>query len=281
MQDRYVEVDGIRTRYWDAGSGDEAVLLIHGIGRYVEDWLSFIDTLASSHRLVALDLPGYGLSGKPCSFPYTLDAFAGFVGAFLDTLHLDVVSVIGHSLGGAIATRFAIMFPERCHGLILVSSAGLGRGLSLLFKLASIPLVGELLTRPDPSKGEQTMRFIVHDIATITPEMSAFDHAMATQEGAPQAFLKTVRASVNILGQKPGAYGPNLRGLSGVGPRVGCIWGREDRIIPPSHADKVAETLPGAMIRVIDGCGHLPMREKPALFNEAVARMLDGKHGRG
>ena len=116
-QDQYVDVQGVTTRYWTAGSTGSPVVLIHGIGGYAENWLPTFGALATEHQVCALDLIGQGRTDKPLDVPYSIDALAQFVKDFMAATGIEHAHVVGHSLGGAIATRLVLMHPETVDNL--------------------------------------------------------------------------------------------------------------------------------------------------------------------
>ena len=149
-QDRYIDVNGIRTRYWDVGEGPP-VVLVHGIGASVETWTGTLPALAPDHRVVALDVVGYGYTDKPRDAPYTFPYFADFVRRSMDALEIPEAAVVGHSLGGGIVLKLVERVPSRVTRLVVVDAAGLGtQGLSIVYPLMAIPGLGRWLTRPDP-----------------------------------------------------------------------------------------------------------------------------------
>ena len=126
-EDRYIKIGGINTRYWMAGDTGPNVILIHGVGRFLEEWLPSFDALAANCRVYALDLPGHGHTDKPLSASYRLADLARFVNDFMGALDIPPAHVVGHSLGGGIALQLTLQFPEVVNRLVLVCSAGLGK----------------------------------------------------------------------------------------------------------------------------------------------------------
>ena len=122
---RKVELDGRLLRYFDRGEGDPALLLIHGFGGDLNNWLFNHEALAAERRVIALDLPGHGESGKAL-VRGDLDELSGSVLALLDHLDLEQVHLAGHSMGGAVALNCARLAPQRVLSLSLIGSAGLG-----------------------------------------------------------------------------------------------------------------------------------------------------------
>ena len=122
-QDQYVQVGRINTRFRALGNGGSDVILIHGLGGYLEHWTENIEPLADHHRVYALDLVGFGRSDKP-EAAYSMPFFARFVRDFMDGQGIERATLAGNSLGGSIALQFAIDFPERVEKLVLDFLAG-------------------------------------------------------------------------------------------------------------------------------------------------------------
>jgi pimeloyl-ACP methyl ester carboxylesterase len=132
-------VDGRRIRYRVTGEGPPVVLL-HGIGRSLDDWAEQHDLLGDQYRLYSLDLPGFGETA-PLDEAYGLPALARFVERFVDAVGIDEPAhFVGNSLGGAVAMQVAVDAPERVRSLVLVSSAGFGREVTVVLRILAIQL---------------------------------------------------------------------------------------------------------------------------------------------
>jgi pimeloyl-ACP methyl ester carboxylesterase len=273
-QDRYIQVGKYNARYWAEGSQGAPVILIHGLGGFIEDWLPSFDALAAQHRVVAIDLLGHGRTDKPKEGVYRVADLAQFVKDFMAALGIEHAHVVGHSLGGGISTRLTLMHPAVVDRLVLVSSAGLGKEATMALRIASIPLLGELLTRPSRAGVAQSARFVVHDPAVMTGELIELGYQMAALPGAQQAFLRTLRANGNLLGQGKNLYGTNVQGLPSITKPVLVLWGRQDQIVPSAHAQVAAKSIPGARVHIFENCGHVPMLEHPQAFNELLLEFL-------
>jgi pimeloyl-ACP methyl ester carboxylesterase len=273
-QDRYVQVGKYNVRYWAEGSQGAPVVLIHGLGGFIEDWLPSFDALAAQHRVVAVDLLGHGRTDKPKEGAYRVADLAQFVKDFMAALAIENARMVGHSLGGGIITRLTLMHPAVVDRLVLVSSAGLGKEVTIALRIASIPLLGELLTRPSRAGVAQTARFIVHDPAVMTGELIELGYQMAALSGAQRAFLRTLRANGNLFGQGKSLYGPNVLGLPSITKPVLVLWGRQDQIVPAAHAQVAAKSIPDARVHIFENCGHVPMLEYPRAFNELLLEFL-------
>ena len=124
-EERYVDVDGLPTRYLRAGTAGPPLVLLHGVGDNALDWQWVMPTLARTRRVYALDLPGSGGSINP-DIDYSPAFFTQFLSAFLDALEIERTAVVGNSLGGLVSLRLALSEPSRVSALGLVASAGLG-----------------------------------------------------------------------------------------------------------------------------------------------------------
>jgi pimeloyl-ACP methyl ester carboxylesterase len=272
-EDRFTTVNGIKARHWQAGDGGSAVMLIHGLGGAVENWVHNLHALGREHRVFALDLVGFGRSDKPRG-DYGLATLARFVRDFMDDQKIATAALVGNSLGGAVSLTFARSWPERVSALVLVCSAGLGRGATMVLRAASVPLLGELL-RASPSRAMTRwfMRRTVADPALVTDDAVETFFAHSSAPGASAAFLAALRAQCTLFGQRRSVTGPIVESLPRLRAPTLVVWGRQDRIVPAAHAE-VARAIPGAEVEIYDPCGHLPMYERPDEFNRRVAGFL-------
>lgn len=273
--DRYVQIGDIKLRYVEAGKNGPPLVLLHGLGASVEIWQSTLVALSRDHRVLALDLPGFGRSGKPAA-PHTPTYFAVIVRDFVDAMGLARTTLVGHSLGGAVALRFALDFPVRLERLGLVASAALGRGGSLLLRLMSLPGVGELLSRPSRAGTALLFKLATHNPGAVSDAVVDVAYHFARFPGAQRSFLATLRALANFLGQRHKNFRPILDGLRQISVPTLVLWGRQDRILPVAHATST-RAIPGALIDVWDQCGHLPMLEYPDRFNTLLRNFLSQK----
>jgi pimeloyl-ACP methyl ester carboxylesterase len=273
-QDRYIKVGTINTRYWAEGGQDSTVILIHGLGGYVETWLPSFEVLAAQHRVYAVDLLGHGRTDKPLNVSYKIEDLAQFVRNFMAELEIEHAHVVGHSLGGWIGTRIALRYPEVVEKLVLVASAGLGKEGPFFLRMISVPILGEMLTRPSRSGSMDFFKLIVHDPALIPDELIDLDYQMTLMPYSQAAFLKAVRAVGNLLGQKKSEYGPNLEGLPSITKPVLVIWGRQDPVVPLAHLEVAAKSLPNVQLQVLENCGHLPMFEQGHALNDLLLEFL-------
>ena len=271
-QDKYVKVGNINTRYWQAGDKGSAVVLVHGLGGFIENWERNIDELARRHRVYVVDLPGFGRSDKP--LVRDLMVLVPFLAGFLDALGIKKATLVGNSLGGGLVLYFALEHPDRVEKLVLVDNAGMGRDVIADFKLCSLPFIGELLIRPSVKSTAALWRKIVYDPSSLKPETLELSYRLASGPGAKKALLSTLRAGINLFGQKDELTRQLLSRFKDLKSPVLVVWGNDDRIIPVAHARIALENIPGARLELFDNCGHMPMFECPDKFNRLVLDFL-------
>ena len=272
-QDRYVEVNELRTRFWAVGEAGPAVVLIHGLGASIETWKDNIQVLAQDHRVFALDLPGNGRSDKP-SPVYSLAELAQFVRDFMRVQEIERASLVGHSVGGAASMHFTIQYPEEVDRLVLVDSGGLGKEVSLLLRLLTLPLAGELLSRPSRKGAAQLWEEAFYDPALVTEEWVDLYYELDSLPGNQESMLATLRGLANLRGMRDEVLAPIRDNLERITAPTLVVWGQQDSLMPADHARVAQAGIPGARVHIFDRCGHMPQMEHPAEFNALVSEFL-------
>ena len=270
--DKHIHVGSVRARYWESGAVTP-VLLIHGLGASAETWQDTLPVLAEAHHVYAVDLVGFGYSDKPAA-EYTVDYLVDFIRGFMDVVGIEEAALIGHSLGGALVLRFAILHPDRASKLVLVDSAGLSRKVGLGLRLVALPLVGELLLRPSPEKTRQALKPFFHDPILLTDAFVDLNFDLITQPGAQAAYLSTVRSLASVFGARRHIGDDIIARLEEIHIPTLVLWGAQDAIVPVAHADIARDLIANALIHILPECGHMPMMEKPEEFNRLVGRFL-------
>lgn len=283
LQDQFTSLGPLRVRFWQAGHTGSPVLLLHGIGCSVLEWQHNLQALAARHRVWALDLPGFGLSDKPADGPYSLPGLARCVLDFLATQGLahTPVHLAGNSLGGRLALECAIRAPQQVASLLLVDPAGVGgRDTLLAFRLATVPGLGELATRPSAGGTRMLWRKAFADPGRfVTDELVATKLALARQPGAQAAFLKTLRSFVGLGGFRPGPLAQLHAALPEVAAPTLVLWGQADRFVPPAHAQWLQRLMPRVQVQLWPACGHAPQVECAERFNTTAAAFWGGLPG--
>jgi 4,5:9,10-diseco-3-hydroxy-5,9,17-trioxoandrosta-1(10),2-diene-4-oate hydrolase len=255
------------------GTGTPPLILIHGLGGYLENWEPNVPALAQARRVYAVDLVGFGRSDKP-QVDYSIPYFVAFIKDFMSTLGIEQAVLVGESMGGAIALRTILKYPHLVDKLVLAASAGFGRELTPVLRMMSLPLLGEYLSRPSREGKERLYKMVFHNPDIIQEEWIDLGTELAALPGAQQSLLRTTRALCNLWGVKPETYRPILDRLETIAVPALIIWGIEDRFIPVAHAHTAARLLPNATLKILDNCGHIPNVECPDTFNQAVLDFL-------
>ncbi len=268
-----VLVGGRKVSYAGAGTSGPVVLLVHGYGGDRNSWLFLQSPLAARYRVYALDLPGHGTSSKDVGdggLDLLADAVLGVLNAVdavdaADGAGASRAHLAGHSLGGAVVLAAAARAPQRVASVTLFAPAGFGAAINADyvrgFAAASTrrelkPLVGQLFA------DEQLVTRQVVDDLLAYKRLDGVDAALATLAGT---LLDGDQQRIDSLGA--------LRALGAAVP-VTVVWGGADRVIPPEQASSVASAAPGAVVRVIDGAGHMPHMERPAEAQAAVEETI-------
>lgn len=269
---RVQEVQGLKVSYVVAGGGPP-VILIHGMGSSHVTWVENIGPLSQRYTMYALDLPAHGDSEDPRGVPYGPFAGSDFLGSFMDALGLQSASLIGNSGGGSAAAIFAIHHPERVDRLVLVDAGGLGRPVSWFLRIASIPLVGELLHLHTIRSDRALVASIFHKPRPIDPEVARELRRARNEFTTRMKVVKAIRSGINLFGaRKETLILDQLRGLK---VPLLIVWGEKDHVLPVSHARNAAKKLPNAVVYIMRDCGHWPHMENPEEFNQLVMRFLE------
>jgi pimeloyl-ACP methyl ester carboxylesterase len=268
-----LDVGDRRVRHRVTGTGDP-VLLLHGIGRSLEDWDEQHARLSAHHELHSLDLPGFGWS-DPVAGPTTLESLADALPAYLDAAGVRMpVAVIGNSLGGAVAMTLATRHPDRVRALVLADSAGFGRQVTVGLRMLAFDPLATLLMRPTPGNSRRSTRTIFHDPALTTVERVRHAQELSARPSHAATMLDVARDLGTVRGVSARWRRPLVEGVRASGLPVLAVWGARDRILPPSQLAAVARELPDARTRLIPDCGHMPQIERPDLFAELVEDFL-------
>jgi len=250
--------DGTRAHYRARGASNAPVLLLlHGSNASFLTWEPWSRKLSDSFHVIAVDLPGHGLTGAVPNGDYSQEGMAKFVGAFADKLNLKSFALAGNSMGGGVAARFAEEHPARVTKLILVDAGGLpfksGSGTPLAFKLARIPVVNRVLLHVTPRAivTEGLNKAIVHK-EIITDAMTDWYWDLARMEGTRQATLARFQLPIETYVQDH---------TTAITMPTLILWGEQDGLIPVSTAHDWAKAVKGSKLIVYPATGHIPMEE--------------------
>ena len=271
---REVRVHGHPVVYRRAGDG-EVVVLIHGLAGNSRTWKDVMPALSRTHDVVAPDLLGHGESVNPIG-DYSLGAHASGLRDLLLTLDVRTATIVGHSFGGGVAMQLAYQHPELCDRLVLVGSGGLGREVSWLLRLVTLPLAEQtmplLFPRWFAESGTGVSRFLRRR-GLSAPRLGEMWRAYSSLAGAEnrKAFVRTIRTVIDPGGQTVSALDRVY--LAAHLPTL-IVWGANDQIIPVAHAHAAHAAIPGSRLEILPGVGHFPHTEAPEEFLTALTDFL-------
>jgi len=224
----WITADGVGTRVLRAGQGDTTLLFIHGYGESLLSWRLILDRFARTHRVLALDLPGYGMSQKP-DVAYDLDFYRRWLGAVLQQETTGPVVVVGHSMGGQLAAALALEHPDRVVALVLLAPAGAGIS-PLLTDTGSI-------TSPAALWVATAIAFVlpIHDTTWLREADTALAYSTLTDPLAERATRRVLeRFDFSALTGR----------FAEIRQPVLLLWGRHDPTIPIEIGERIAAQLP-------------------------------------
>ncbi len=261
------QINGTPLHWAELGQGRPLVML-HGLWDSMWTWRRVAPWLARTHRVLLLDLPGHGLSGRPDA-SYDLDWHAGLATAWMDHLGLDEVDLVGHSFGGGVAQCLLRADHRRVRRLGLVASGGLGREVSLGLRLLSLPGAEQVV---QPFIGPGT-RLGMRQLGEV---FSAADRRrqgwLVSRPYTARALVRTARGVIGLGGQRR-HFLDHAHELPHL-PPLAVYWGEGDRILPPDHARRMQTRVREVQVTLFPQCGHFPHLERPEQFHSALSGFL-------
>ncbi|MFU8816150.1 MAG: alpha/beta fold hydrolase [Pseudomonadales bacterium] len=277
--------DGGRVHYRDEGRRDGyPLVLLHGSNASLHTWEPWVALLGDEYRIVTLDLPGHGLTGRVPDDDYSTAAYIDTVVAVADHLGLEQFALGGNSMGGGVTWQFALAHPERVGAMLLVNATGLwswreagpprGSGTPMAFRLLGQDWFRGIARHLDSRYlVAQGLRASFHDPELVDDAMVRRYYELSMREGARAATLIRFGSFRGVAA----AAEPDLSVLSQ--PTL-ILWGEHDALIPPEVGERFVETLPDARLIVYPDAGHIPMEEVPERSADDVRAFLGVVLGR-
>jgi len=264
----FAEVDGVQVHYQEAGeTSAPPLLLIHGFASSNLVWSKVLLQLAEAgFRVIAPDLTGYGYSGKPRDFDYTISSQAAMVVGFLKKLGIEQTFMVGSSYGGAVAATIALDRPALIEKLILVGAVTNNKPTRyMLMRLFGSPVIGDILSpllAGSLTLVRRRMKRVYdrHEWVLDEKRVQA-RHLPLRTRGTHRAIIRTVRhwdadrvsRDAHLITQ------PSL-----------VLWGEHDREVPLRDGERLQQEIPDSRLIVFRECGHLPHEEYPERFTELI-----------
>lgn len=274
MRGEFIDVGGFRLYYYAAGTrgAGEPVVFVHGFPSSSHLWSEVVRLMPSGHRLVVLDLLGYGRSDRAGAEPLTAELHARHVKGLLDELQIDSCCVVGHAMGGAVAQAMALNWPSRVTRLALVSSIALDfwprRAARVARAAAAVPSFARVLGAP-------LLAGLVH--GSMLAGYADAEMGRHSLDVYLRPFTAWIGVDALIAGLRA-IHDPTIEEL---GKRLGTLtqptsvlWGASDPFLPVSGAARLRDAIPGATLEVIEGARHFTPEDAPERVASAVTALL-------
>ena len=256
-----VQVAAGGLRFLRQGEGNDTIVLLHGFGGDINNWLFTAPALAATYTVYGLDLPGHGGSTKQVG-DGDVDTLVSAVEQFLDSQEIDCAHLVGHSLGGLVACGLALRHPVRVRSLTLIASAGLGEEINRQY-------VEQFISASNRRELKRALELLFADPSQVNRQLVDDVLRYKRIDGVTEA-LQAIATQVFGNGHQSEVVAPRLATLE---VPVLVIWGTRDRIIPAEHAQHAPER---AEVRLLDGSGHSPHMEQAGEVNRLVEEFLAG-----
>ncbi|MEW5737327.1 MAG: alpha/beta fold hydrolase [Myxococcota bacterium] len=263
----FAQVEGTRVRYLDVGQGPPVVLL-HGFASSIENWALVIPELSKTHRVIALDLRGFGWTDRPVA-DYSPAAQAKLVKALLDERGVGPAAIVAHSWGSSVALAFALAYPDRVTKVALYDAWVYEDQLPSMFQLSRAKGVGEALFALFYSqRADERIAQGFYDPAVVTQQLVDDVEVAFARPGTKAAALATVRG-MNFTEVEKTYASIKVPAL--------LLFGREDIVTPPSIGERLVRQLPNAKLVIYPRCGHFPMLEAAPESTRELVRFLEAQ----
>lgn len=256
----------------ELGSGP-VLLLLHGLGGSSYTWRQVAPLLAQNHRVVAIDLRGFGRSDKPFDQAYSPAHHAAVVRAFIKSQNLSQVTLIGHSYGGMVALMLALdrrLEPHRIARLVAIDAPAFPQAFSAGVSFLRQPVLPYVALMLVPSELTMTIAFMMEQVGfdrISNRDISMYADPLS-DPGGPHALIETANQIVPpdfpaLIARYPTMTKPTL-----------IVWCRQDRVVPIASGRRLASLLPRARLAVLEGCDHMPTEQAPAALSAQILGFL-------
>lgn len=267
-------IEGVSVHLRDEGPREDStpILLLHGTSASLHTWEGWVRVLVPAHRVITVDLPGFGLSGRFPDGEQSAARTARFLVTLLDSLGVRRAIVGGNSLGGRVAWGVAVLAPARVAALILVDAAGYpsrATSVPIGFRLARTPGLRRVASRLLPrSVIASSLRNVYGDPSRVSDTLIDRYYDLARRAGNREALLARFSAPMT-----PG----DTAAIGTLRQPTLILWGGRDRLIPPTDAARFARDIPGSQVVLFETLGHVPHEEDPARTVAVVETFLRTK----
>ena len=268
---QFIDIAGFRAHVRDEGPRDDPmpIVLLHGTSDSLHTWGGWTGELARERRVIRVDLPGFGLTGRAADGDYRVERYVQFVGALLDALDVRQCVLGGNSFGGWVAWETALALPDRVRALVLVDSAGYpleSQSVPIGFRIARVPVLSRVMRSILP-RGviESSVRNTYGDPSRVTEELVDRYYELTLREGNRAALAARFAA---------GRWSADPARVRQLRQPTLILWGDHDRLIPLRYGEQFHRDIAGSTLVVFPGLGHVPQEEDPVATVAAVRDFL-------
>jgi pimeloyl-ACP methyl ester carboxylesterase len=268
---QFIDIGGMKAHVRDEGPREDPqpIVLLHGTSASLHTWDGWVAALKTQHRVIRVDMPGFGLTGPTPDGHYGIKVYTDFVKSLLDKLDVKQAVVVGNSFGGYVAWKTAVDHPTRVSKLVLVDAGGYdykAQSVPIGFRLAQIPAFKPIFANTLPrGMVESSVRNVYGDPSRVTPDLIDRYYELTLRAGNRDALAGRFAQS------KGGEFEAQIKDVRQ--PTL-IIWGRSDKLIPPDNAERFHKDIAGSRLVMFDGLGHVPHEEDPKATVAAAQEFL-------
>jgi len=269
---QFVALEGMSVHLRDEGPRDDPspLLLLHGTSSSLHTWEGWTAALRARHRVISVDLPGYGLTGPFPDGDYRATHYARFIGELLDERGVKHAVLVGNSFGGQVALETVLLQPERVDKLILVDALGYPpdpTSVPIGFRIARMPVLNRLMQFVLPRRlVEDSVRNVYGDPAKVTPALVDRYYDLTLRAGNRASLPERFKHQPTI---------ESARRIATITQPTLILWGGRDRLIPPDNAKRFRHDIAGSRLLMFPALGHVPQEEDPAATVAAAEAFLE------
>jgi len=255
----FIAIDGMNVHYRDEGNNTDTIpiVLIHGTSSSLHTFEGWASKLKENHRVIRMDLPGFGLTGPFPNRDYSIDHYVDFVNHFLEAKGIKQCVLAGNSLGGNIAWHYAVKYPKMVNKLVLIDASGYplhSKSVPIAFRLARTPVLNNLLTFITPRfMAKASVENVYADKNKVTEALVDRYFELILRKGNRQALVDRMKNTVDS----------DILQIKNIQTPTLVLWGEKDFLIPLNNAYNFHRDLPNNTLVIIKNAGHIPMEEKP------------------
>ena len=261
----FIDISGTNVHYRDEGIYNDSIpiILIHGTGSSLHAYDIWSKNLKKTKRVIRMDLPAFGLTGPFLNKEdYSISNYTTFLKEFLDSLNIKQCILVGNSLGGEIAWRFALKEPVMAKKLILIDPGGypvISKSVPIAFKLAKIPILNKFLTYITPRfLVRSSIENVYFDKSKVSDSLVNRYFDLTLRKGNREAIVDRLKVSTSLTNVKN-----TYENIKKIKQTTLIIWGNNDQLIPVENAYKFKNDIANSKLIVMQKTGHVPMEEKP------------------